>query len=211
MPAPSAGESSPALTHCTRHTSKTGGMFRGSPFSNHVIVAAATVAAWFPTPAPLREARVAKVPDRELKKACRKRGNPSATGLSLTGDSLMSPPPPSPAQCPRTDIAGNRRWHSRGSLEAETHSERWIWNVGLVKPRRTILTCTWCSRTDFKSSDYGGPSGSPFASLSSPLNPSMVCNILPALCASISLRGQNYTSVLLHYGARNWEMFTANI
>lgn len=43
--------------------------FEGSPFNNHVIVAAATVASWFPTPTPLREARVAKVPERELKKA----------------------------------------------------------------------------------------------------------------------------------------------
>lgn len=80
------------LRHCTRHMSETEGMFWGSPFNNHVIVAAATVASWFPTPTPLREARVAKVPDRELKKACRKRENPSATSLNLTGDSLISPP-----------------------------------------------------------------------------------------------------------------------
>lgn len=30
--------------------------FEGSPFNNHVIVAAATVASWSPTPTPLREA-----------------------------------------------------------------------------------------------------------------------------------------------------------
>lgn len=202
------------LTPCTRHVSETEGMFWGSPFNNHVIVAAATVASWFPTPTPLREARVAKVPERELKKACKERENPSATSLNLTGDTLLTHTHthiPSPAQCPRTDNAGNRRWHSRGSLEAETHSGRWIWNVGLVKPRKTTLTCMWSSRTDFKSSDYGVSSGFSFAPLSSPLNRSMVCNILPALCASVSFRGQHDTSVRLHHGVRNWEMFPANI
>lgn len=118
---------------------------------------------------------------------------------------------PSPAQCPRTDTAGSRRWHSRGSLEAETHSERWIRNVGLVKPRKTLWTCMWSSIADFKSADYGVSSGSPFASFSSPLDPTLVCNILPALCASISLRGQHDTSVPLHHGVRNWEMSTGNI
>lgn len=48
--------------------------FSRSPFNNHVIVAAATVASWFPTPTPLREAWVASVPDRELEKAWKKRG-----------------------------------------------------------------------------------------------------------------------------------------
>lgn len=42
---------------------------RTSPLSSQVMVAAATVASWSPTPAPLREAWVAKVPERELKKA----------------------------------------------------------------------------------------------------------------------------------------------
>lgn len=40
-----------------------------SPFNNQVTVAAATVASWLPTPTPLREAWVARVPDRELEKA----------------------------------------------------------------------------------------------------------------------------------------------
>lgn len=39
------------------------------PLSSHVIVAAATVASWFPTPTPLSEAWVASVPDRELENA----------------------------------------------------------------------------------------------------------------------------------------------
>lgn len=56
------------------------------PFNNHVIVAAATVASWFPTPTPLREAWVAKVPDRELEKAWKKSGE-SGESFSLTGDS----------------------------------------------------------------------------------------------------------------------------
>lgn len=34
------------------------------------MVAAATVASWFPTPTPFKEAWVAKVPERELEKAC---------------------------------------------------------------------------------------------------------------------------------------------
>lgn len=42
---------------------------RTSPLSSQVMVAAATVASWSPTPAPLREACVAKVPERELEKA----------------------------------------------------------------------------------------------------------------------------------------------
>lgn len=42
---------------------------RTSPLSSQVMVAAATVASWSPTPAPFREAWVAKVPERELEKA----------------------------------------------------------------------------------------------------------------------------------------------
>lgn len=68
MPVPSAGENNTSHTaHATLVSQKI--YFQGSPFNNHVIVAAATVASWFPTPTPLREARVAKVPERELKKA----------------------------------------------------------------------------------------------------------------------------------------------
>lgn len=40
-----------------------------APLNSQVAVAAATVASWFPTPTPLREACVARVPDRELEKA----------------------------------------------------------------------------------------------------------------------------------------------
>lgn len=42
---------------------------RTSPLSSQVMVAAATVASWSPTPAPFRQAWVAKVPERELEKA----------------------------------------------------------------------------------------------------------------------------------------------
>lgn len=49
----------------------TGGKYttQASPFNSQVTVAAATVASWFPTPTPLRDAWVARVPDRELEKA----------------------------------------------------------------------------------------------------------------------------------------------
>lgn len=70
MPVPSAGENNTLhtpLATLVQHTFRV--YFEGSPFNNQVIVAAATVASWFPTPTPLREAWVAKVPDRELEKA----------------------------------------------------------------------------------------------------------------------------------------------
>lgn len=53
MPVPSAGENN---TLHTPSPQKFRVYFEGSPFNNHVIVAAATVASWFPTPKPLREA-----------------------------------------------------------------------------------------------------------------------------------------------------------
>ena len=40
-----------------------------SPLSSQVMVAAATVASWFPTPTPLKDAWVARVPERELANA----------------------------------------------------------------------------------------------------------------------------------------------
>lgn len=61
----------------------------GSPFNNHVIVAAAIVASWFPTPTPLRVAWVAKVPDRELEKAWKKRQQESVSIWWVTVSKLV--------------------------------------------------------------------------------------------------------------------------
>lgn len=81
MPVPSAGENNTLHTPAPQ---KFRVYFEGSPFNNHVIVAAATVASWFPTPTPLREAWVAKVPERELEKAWKKSEQQSVSSWWVT-------------------------------------------------------------------------------------------------------------------------------
>lgn len=177
--------------------------FKASPLSNQVIVAAATVASWFPTPTPLREAWVAKVPDRELEKAWErewavcgwKSQSDSDDNIFLVHYSLYLHSIP---KLVLQVIAADTLWISlRQKNTLKKSVKMWVWRGVFVfeqsmQPQGNVLN------PYFKYSNNRFPPWFTLAPISSPLHNAILSKILPGFCTAISLCGQNHTSVSLH-------------